>query len=221
MSYLGVAYDLNLAEVTDEALVVLAEECEFQAAETELLLRYRPWSQQMIMRLSRRRGLTLHEAEDAAQEAVFSLLKAIQRYNTDQMGRIKGCSFQSFAGRVITDGFKDFVKRLWRIKSRFGRSLHFSASANSPNDENSDVCWVCTDQSKNPVHMSQRREMDSRLQKFIDALDAPVRIFLIELLAGARLRAAATTAGLSYDQGKRMRRRLRSQLANRLGVSFS
>ncbi len=221
--FLHIAYDLNLSQVSDEALVVLAKECHFRPAEKELLLRYRLWCNRLIVRLGRRRGLTLHEIEDAAQDAVFSIMKAVERYDTFQMGRLRGCSFQSFVGRVVTDRFKDFVKKLYRVKIRFGRSLQTYERVDTRCDAEHDSGsqWACPKKGNDPVHMSQRREMDRQLGEFLVSLEPPDRQFMELLLAGVRLREAAERVGFSYDKGKRTRRRLRAQLANRLGVPTS
>ncbi len=220
MRFVHIAYDLNLSQMADEPLVVLAKECQFQPAEQELLLRYRMWSNRLIVQLGRKRGLTLHEIEDAAQDAVFSVIKAVQRYDTRQMGRIQGCSFQAFVGRVATDRFKDFVKKLYRIKTRFGRSLHRYEHKETGDvsglDANSRL--ACPKKSNDPVHMSQRREMDAELRRFLDGLDAAACQFMEHLLAGDSLRDASAHAGYSYDKGKRMRRKLRGKIARRLGV---
>jgi len=220
MRFIDIAYDLELALVADEALVVLAKECLFCPAEEELLLRYRSWCSRLISRLGRRRGLTSHEIEDAAQDSVFSILKAIERYDTDQMGRIRGCSFQSFIGRVATDRFKDFVKKLYRTKIRFGCSLDTFHRTDCPGEapHDSGRFLVCPKKTNDPVHMSQRREMDAQLGDFLNDLDDSAKMFMELLLGGTSLREAAERAGFSYDQGKRMRRRLRGQLARRLGV---
>lgn len=223
MRLINRAYDLDLSVVTDEALVVLAKECQFRPAEKELLLRYRAWCNRLIVRLGRQRGLTLHEIEDAAQDSVFSVFKAVERYDTRQMGRIRGCSFQSFVGRVVTDRFKDFVKKLYRNRIRYGRSLQTIAGSRSGADCDTDLSGqlACPKKVNDPVHMCQRREMDSQLRSFLDALDASARKFMELLLAGTSLRDASARVGFSYDKGKRVRRRLRAQLAVRLGVAVN
>ena len=67
--------------------------------------------------------------------------------------------------------------------------------------------------------MSQRREMDAELRRFLDGLDAAANQFMEHLLAGDSLRDASEHAGYSYDKGKRMRRKLRGKIARRLGVT--
>src|SRR5437660_258444 len=83
----GKARDLLLDELGDEFLVVLAKECGFQPAESALLLRYKEWSARLITQLARRRGLNGSDTEDAMQDAVFGILKAIARYDTYQILR--------------------------------------------------------------------------------------------------------------------------------------
>src|SRR5262249_24650032 len=113
------APDRELHKLRDEELVVLATARGCQSAEAELLLRYQAWSDRLILRLARGLGLAPADIEDARQDAVFGVLKAIARYDPLELDKPQGCHFHTFLRRVLTDRFKDFIKRLWRIESHY------------------------------------------------------------------------------------------------------
>ena len=77
---------------------------------------------------------------------------------------------------------------------------------------------ACPKKGNDPVHMSQRREMDVEVRLFLESLDAAACQFMEQILAGDSLREASEHAGYTYDKGKRMRRKLRGKIARRLGV---
>ena len=112
----------NLTLMEDGPLVVLSKE-GYRPAETELLLRYLAWTQNLVAYLARCTELNEHDVEDASQDAMFAVPIAIARYRTCELDKPAGRSFRSFLRRVVTDRFKDFVKQHWRRKNRFGHSL--------------------------------------------------------------------------------------------------
>ena len=109
-------FDLNLAVMEDEALVVLAKECEFGPARDELIVRYGSQTERLVGWLGHSHCLSRADVEDARQSAVFWTIEAINKYDTKQIGKPKGCSFRSFFYRVLVARFKDFAKHLRRIE---------------------------------------------------------------------------------------------------------
>jgi DNA-directed RNA polymerase specialized sigma24 family protein len=216
------AYDLHLHQLSDEALVVLAKECGYQPAETALLLRYREWSDRLIAQLAHRRGLSAADTEDAKQDAVFGILKGIARYDTLQLGRLKGCMFRTFLGRVLGDRFKDFVKHLWRVRNRFGRSLDAlngdgAETATQPYSAAARAL-VCHDLENDPAHAVASNELMARFRSMVEQLGETERALLEKLMSGMRLRGAAAHVGISYDKAKRRWRQLRVTLAAQLAT---
>lgn len=201
MMSLCAAYDLNLAAWDDEPLVVLAQECGYQPAKTELLLRHRERCGRLIGQLARRRGLRPADVEDALQDAVFGVLKAIARYDTRQLGRQKGCSFRAFLSRVVGDRFKDFVRHLWRSQRR---------CVFCP-DVPDDGAWADHPaRDGDPARTLERAELAAALREWTGHLGDRDRDLVHGLLAGLRLRAAASQVGISYDRAKRSWRKLRA-----------
>src|SRR5262249_60464130 len=114
------APDRELHKLRDEELVVLATARGCQSAEAELLLRYQAWSNRLILRLARGQGLAPADIEDAQQDAVFGVLRAVARYDPLQLDQPLGCPFHTFLHLVLTDRFKDFVTHLPRGHRRSG-----------------------------------------------------------------------------------------------------
>jgi RNA polymerase sigma factor (sigma-70 family) len=209
-----VGYELDLTKLGDEQLVVLAIECQFPAAEETLLLRHYAWSNQLITCLARRRQLAANDLEDAKQDAVFGMVKAIARYNTLQFSKPRGCPFLAFLRRVLTDRFKDFVKYLRRREHHLDRWA--SAMAQHHPGSNSLGGGYGTASDQGPVAAAEWQEMREQVHRVVSQLDAATRAFVEGVMAGLRLRIIATQMGLSYDAAKRRWRRLRSLLAIQL-----
>src|SRR5689334_7370391 len=110
------AHAQDLTTLGDEEMVLLATQHGHRPAEAALLLRYRDWSSGLIQWLGQRRGLTPTDLEDAEQDEVFGILKAIGRYDRRRGSRPGGCLCHTFLHRVLTDRFKDFVKHLRRLE---------------------------------------------------------------------------------------------------------
>ena len=218
--YTNAAYDLTLQEFDDETLVVILQECGYQPAKDELLARYHPWTRRLVIHLARCTGLTIHDVEDASQDAVFGLLKAITYYNTDELGKPSGCLFRSFLWRVVVNRFKDFLKLHRRIQSRFGGSLQsvdrFASAAQ--NELHWTVKWngIPNPQQQEPDLIVRFYDMCICLATYINGKTPATRSFLEELMCGTGLRAAGQKVGFSYDKAKRTRRRLRTELAAHL-----
>lgn len=191
---------LELSKLGDEVLVRLARECGHRPAERELVARYRARVNLLVVRLARRQGLEAAEIEDACQDAVFGVMKAIERYDTNQVGISGGCSFRSFLSRVVSDRFRDFVKKHWRRKRRFGQLQTVTEVVGGTTEDD-------------PSRIAQKRETHGRIRSFMHGLESPARELMDTLVSENSLRDVAQTVGVSYDKAKRMRRRLISDLA--------
>jgi Sigma-70 region 2 len=88
-------FDLDMAKIEDEPLVVLAQAGGYSPAHGELLRRCQAETVRLISRLAARTSLQDADFQDAEQEAVLWSLEAIRKYR-------KGCRFRSFLHRVLT-----------------------------------------------------------------------------------------------------------------------
>jgi hypothetical protein len=113
-------YDLDLAQMADEALVILVQECTFKPAADELVLRYYERMNQLIAVRLRQRWFTA-DVQDAQQNGVFAILEAIAGYDTREVAKPRGCSFCTFVRLVVRARCCDFVKQVRRAEKRCRR----------------------------------------------------------------------------------------------------
>src|SRR3954462_1382676 len=156
-------FDLDLAVMEDEALVVLAEECEYGPARDELIVRYDSQIDRLIGWLAHSYRLSHADLEDARQNAVFWIIEAIKKYDTEQMGKVRGCSFRSFVHRVLMSRFKDFTKHLRRVECHYDRSTECAVEEISQADGN--------DEPEDPAVIAEEKESITRLQVPLSSLD--------------------------------------------------
>ena len=198
-------YDLDLAQMADEALVILVQECAFQPGADELVLRYYQPMNQLIALLMRHRRIAA-DVQDAQQNSVFAILEAIAGYDTREAVKPRGCSFRTFVRLVVRARFYDFVKQVRREQQHCcplqeaGDSLE-DGQGRCPGSPRSD-----------PVEALARQEAMARLYQALDRLDEALRRLWRELANGKKLPQIAREQGVSYDRVKRQRRRLLAQL---------
>jgi RNA polymerase sigma factor (sigma-70 family) len=195
MTKIAKKYDLNLAQLADEALVILVQECAFQPAADELVLRhYQPMNQLIALRV-RHRWIAA-DVPDAQQNGVFAILEAIARYDTRQVAKARGCSFHTFVRLVVRARCCDFVRQVRRAEKRYRRLDERRVEGGS-----------------DPVEALAQQEERTRLHRALERLDEPLRRLWEELSSGKKLPQIAREQGISYNRVKRQRQRLLAQLA--------
>jgi RNA polymerase sigma factor (sigma-70 family) len=206
-------FDLDLAVMDDEALIVLAEECEYGPARDELIVRYDVQIDRLIGWMARSYRLVASDVEDARQNAVFWVVEAITKYDTEQMGKVRGCSFRSFVYRVLMSRFKDFTKHLRRVECRYDRSTHFAVE-DIPQGADGEA-------PEDPAQIAEEMESLNHLHQTLSGLDNDSGRLWERLAEGASLRQIAAELEVSYDTVKRRRRKLIQQLKMRLNQTAS
>jgi RNA polymerase sigma factor (sigma-70 family) len=178
-------YDLDLTQMADEALVILVQECTFQPANEELVLRhYQRMNQLIALRVRQRRIAT--DVQDAQQNGVFAILEAIASYDTREVAKPRGCSFRTFMRLVVTARCCDFVKQVRRAEKRYRRLEERRA-----------------EQGSDPVEVLVQQEEIARLHAALERLDEPLQRLWDELTCGKKLPKIAREQGISYDRVKR------------------
>lgn len=204
-------YDcLDMALVDDEALVVLANECDYAPARDEILLRYSPQTERLIQWLSRSTEFHGADVEDARQNAVFWTVEAITKFDQEQTGRTRRCSFYSFLYRVLVARFKDFSKHVRRLERR--RLLTTDGAA----ADDADLAARLFRDPTDPAVLAETDEAVRRLHEAVGKLDAEGREIWRLLCEGNSLREIAATLEISYDSAKRRRRKLIATLKSQL-----
>lgn len=207
MSTNGDYFEIDLAMMDDDALIVLAQECCYAPARDELLLRYESQRERLISWLARTTSFSSADVEDARQNSVFWTVEAISKYDTEQISKDQGCSFYSFLNRVLVCRFKDYSKHVHRRERHIDRSAGFAAEG-----EAIDRTPGVTD----PALLAESHESVSRLHAAVAQLDAESCCIWEMLTEGSSLREIAAELGLSYDAVKRRRRRLIDHLRQEL-----
>ena len=201
-------FDLNLVVMDDEPLVVLAKECEYGPARDELIVRYAGETQRLIGWCTYRYRLGVADSEDARQNAVFWIVEAINKYDTNQIGKQQGCSFRTFIHRVLIARFKDFVKHVRRIECHYDRTAGCAGEGTSAVDIDRRL--------KDPAAIAEAQESMNCLGETLTNLD-PDSVRLWQLMVnGNNLRQIAEELGISYDSAKRRRSKLIAQIKSRL-----
>ena len=213
------AYDLDLTRMGDEELVVLAQECGYQPAANELILRYHEWMRGIITQKARRTRLTAADVEDAQQNAVFALREAVTRYDTFEFVKPRGCSFRTFLRLVLTSRFRDFVKHLGRRERHIDRFAPDTGRLDS--DGGADGYRTARPDGRpnslgDPAAVAEWQEALARLEDALERLGEEARRMWELLASGLRLHAVAKQLGVSYDSAKRQRQRLLAGLKERL-----
>lgn len=199
------AYDLHMAVLDDEQLVVLARECDYQPARDELVCRCLELARRFVGRYAGRHRMQQADAEDAGQDAVLWILEAIRRYRTAESVKAGGCHFRSFMHRVLASRLVDFSRHL-RLRNRAPREAAGAAWTTRPlygEEPNSPGC--------------PEEEARAGLDLELAGLGEADRGLWDLLAAGTSLRRAAATLGFSYDAAKRRRRKLLAHLKGSLG----
>jgi RNA polymerase sigma factor (sigma-70 family) len=202
-------YDLDLARMADEALVILAQECAYRPATDELLQRYYEKMNKLIALRVKRRWFTA-DVQDAQQNGVFAILEAIAGYNTLEVAKPRGCSFRTYVSMVVLARLWDYVKHVRRVERPYYR---LEGSGDMPVDG---MGRCSGSRRSDPVELLARKEEMARLHGILDRLSDTMRRLWQELATGKKLPQIAREQGVSYDRMKRQRRRLLAQLAAQL-----
>jgi DNA-directed RNA polymerase specialized sigma24 family protein len=173
-------------------------------AEHEALLRYYPWLRTHVARQSRRLNLSVTDAEDAGQEAVFLLRTAIAAFDP-RRSSLSCLGFVPFLRLVVNRWLSKFARCCRRAASKRVPLLQpdncpagVCPSARSP--------ILLADERSDPQRIAQQRELAALLRREIGRLDPLTRALGNGLLRGESLRDLARTLEISYPRAKRLRR---------------
>jgi RNA polymerase sigma factor (sigma-70 family) len=212
-------YDLDLAGLEDEQLVVLAQECGYVPARDELISRCNGLKDRLIHRRAARSGLQEADRMDAQQDAVLWALEAIRGYHTEQQFRGRGCRFRTFLYRVLRSRFIDLLRCRARREARLRLGGCAFGALSSPPGPRHDGSPADPDGRGGGAQRGMERdELMGRLYEELDRLGGAARGLWDLLARGVGLREAAADLGLSYDAAKRRRRKLIAHLRACLGT---
>jgi RNA polymerase sigma factor (sigma-70 family) len=206
-------YDLDMAGLEDEQLVVLVQECAYVPAKEELISRCNGLKDRLIHWLAARNGLQEADRLDAQQDAVLWILEAIREYNTGQHVIPRGCRFRTFLRHVLVSRFIDLLRRQRRRQAWFRLGgYRFGLLGSFPTAQRDERAPGLESWSGNPQHGLERDESMARLHQELDRLGGLAPLMWDLLARGMRLHEIAAALGLSYEAAKRRRRKLIAHL---------
>jgi RNA polymerase sigma factor (sigma-70 family) len=206
-------YDLDMARLDDEQLVLLVQECGYVPARDELIARCNGLKDLLIHRRATRSGLQEADRMDAQQDAVLWILEAIREYNTGQHVMPRGCRFRTFLYQVLLARFIDFLRRR-RRQGRLRVGGYTFGSLSSPPAPQRDGSSAGPESwGGDPQRGMERDELMARLDQELDRLGGRARELWDLMVRGMRLREIAAVLDLSYDAAKRLRRKLIGHLS--------
>jgi RNA polymerase sigma factor (sigma-70 family) len=209
-------YDLNLAPLTPEQLVVLVQECSFLLAWQTLLDRYYQPICDQVARLAGRQCLPPEESADAQQEVALDALRyAIGHYDTGQMVKRNGVPFEAYLHGMVPGRFINFLKKTGRDRGKRGYSLVESDAERMSREL---ARRGRTPADDDPAAKVEQNDLLARSKEVLDGLDPEGRALWEGLVAtGGVLREAARRLGLSYGTAQRRQEVLFAKLRRSLG----
>jgi RNA polymerase sigma factor (sigma-70 family) len=172
-----------------------------------LMLRHEPWARRLIASRARCTSLEPADVEDAQQEALLALGKAIDQYGR---ARVEAgyLSFRAFAAKVVINSFNDYLRRQRRTEQRLDRSAAAMEGLNSMPDPARAV---------DPQGVLIDRECQNACLDALSQLEEKDRRLVEQYVAGERLRVVAEDLDDLYLVTKRRWQTLASSLRRQLG----
>jgi RNA polymerase sigma factor (sigma-70 family) len=208
------------ATLRDEELVRLIQSGECPAAISELLLRHYDAMCRLLTLWGKRARLRVPDQEDMQQEVLSQLLEASADYDANRAAGLNRCSFRTFLGTLMRHRFRDSMRVYWRLERRYDRAVRVEAlleqNATGAQSERRGIKRVTLSTADDPVDAAARRELESRLDAALSDFDGTARQLWERLHLEESLRAIAPLIGLSYDQAKRLRGKMRKALRKHL-----
>ncbi len=209
-----------LTKVGDEGLILLAQ-ClpELSPAATSvLLLRYWHELADLVGRHAGRMWVSAEDVEDFKQDAVFWFLEAVGRFDLGMLSAGDGSHFRTFLWRVVTARLNDSLKHLWRERHHLDGTVRpedlpvSSDPWGCSGDDGAGSLALPSETPTDPALLAERQEYQTVLGGALSRLEESPRRLFESLASGESLRGTAVELGLSYDQAKRLRRKLFAQL---------
>jgi RNA polymerase sigma factor (sigma-70 family) len=200
----------DVAALSDEDLVRLARGDDSQAALRELIARHYAAMEISLGYWARTWRLSDADREDALLQAVLGLQEALAKYNTESPAEHEVGRFRSFLVRIVWHRFVNCARAARRREHHIDRSVHVE---DLPDRTVGPLGTSCAgDPSGLVVLFELRVQLAAALSQLAGRAQGKGEM----LVANQRLQEVADALGLTYRQAKRLRHRVRDQLANLL-----
>jgi RNA polymerase sigma factor (sigma-70 family) len=209
----------SASTLRDEELVRLIQSGECPAAISELLLRHYDAMSRLLALWGKRARLRVPDQEDMRQEVLSRLLEALADYNVDRAVGPNRCSFRTFLGALARDRFRNAMRAYRRFEGHYDRTVQGEAlladEANGNTSTPHGITHVTLSVTDDPFVAADRRELRALLDAALLDFDGTARDLWDRLDQEKSLRALAPLLGMSYDQAKRLREKLREAFRHR------
>jgi RNA polymerase sigma factor (sigma-70 family) len=195
-----VGYDLDLARMEVNALVILSVECGFNPAEDEVILKFRERTNRQIAKLAKGFRWTAEDVEDAQQEAYCWMKEALRTYDTNEIGKSGGCSFPTFAHLVVARRFLDFAKHGGRVENPYDHSKAVSDGLDVVANDAQVRTSARARHRSDPASIAESNEIIAALGRILGELDDIARrIWELRVTGNMSLHDIAAELAMSYD----------------------
>src|SRR5437870_3367881 len=162
----------DLAELSDEKLVVLAQEPGNPAAEEAVMGRYYDRVERLAVRWARRARLPLSEIPDAKQAALLGLAKALQAF--DETKAEETPCFSCLLWRFVSAGLTNFVRAVRHGENGLDRTVSMEYLQTTLEDGQHDkaACAEIPSEGNNPAQAAETRELRRLVATVLSGLDA-------------------------------------------------
>jgi RNA polymerase sigma factor (sigma-70 family) len=198
----------DVAAFTDEELLRLVGEEHCVPARSALVERHYPEVCDLVTRCGKNHSLASADQEDARQEVLCALLKALDEFAAAANAARSAREFRDFLEAFVRGRFANCVRALRRYESHFDRS--------TPIEELLEQAPWATTGAADPAELAAKRELCARLDAALPDLDASMRRLWDELESGHSFRGSAAALGLSYFRVRRLCQRMFVQVRDRL-----
>jgi RNA polymerase sigma factor (sigma-70 family) len=206
----AIATATDVAALTDEELLRLVGEERCAPARSALVERHYPEVCDLVARCGKKHGLAYADQEDARQEVLCALFKALDKFAARGKRARGEREFRNFLVAFGRGRYVDCVRALRRHESHIDRSVPIEELLERAS------AAVIEDSWDDPAESAAKEELRARLDAARPQLDMSMRQLWDELESGHSFRASAAALGLSYYQVRRLCKRMIDLLRDRL-----
>lgn len=193
-----IAYDPQLlSDRPEEELLRLAQAGTCPQAVAALVARYLGDLRALVARMAHAAHLPPDDADEALQEVLLLVPRAIRRYDLARLAGPRPCRLRTFLHRVAGHVFRNVLDRRGRAAVRERRVRQAAAQALDGSTPSRAVDWMaCSpDWREEPSLIAQEREARADLARGVADLDAEQRCLWEAVCAGTRLAVLARRLG--------------------------
>jgi RNA polymerase sigma factor (sigma-70 family) len=204
-----------LLSTPDDELVRQAQQ-HSRAAVDCLFKRHSGWIQRLVAGRLYKMGFSDAEIEDAQQDALLAIYRAIEIFYAHDSGQRRFKCFRSLLHLLVRGRLSNFTREYLRHQRNSQTASHFDLDKHVGTEFAWIVCGGLLPEDTDPVLRAQENERRERYDRAVHRLPAHLHMVWEELRAGRTLRELAARTGVHYEKLKRWRRQLVALLRARV-----